>query len=58
MRGFVKSRLRSVAADHAVAPIGAQDMHPQLELRDGDKALLFGEERVLFIGMDGLVRRR
>ncbi|MGB8344295.1 MAG: hypothetical protein WCD86_05395 [Ktedonobacteraceae bacterium] len=51
------ARHNPIARDHAVAAIGAQDVYPQFELRHRQEALLFGEERVFFVGMDDFARR-
>jgi len=46
------ARHNPIARDHAEAPIGAQDVHPQLELRHRQETFLFREERVFFVGVD------
>ncbi len=44
--------------DHTDAPIGSQEMHPQLDLPHRQEAMLHGEERVLLVGMHYFTRLR
>jgi hypothetical protein len=48
----LRARHKLVAGDHAVAAIRTQHMHPQLELPDRYKALLFREEGMPFVGVN------
>lgn len=51
------TRHNPVAGDHTIAPIGPQDVHSQLQLRDWHEAFFLDEEGMLLVGVNGFACR-